>query len=54
MTTRDKLGLAILIGVFVLLGLALAWTYDGFSGPGHSPSESPIVKQRLINLQKGK
>jgi hypothetical protein len=52
MTARDKWGVAILISLFALLILVLVWTVKPTGPSSHSPGESPIVKQRIINLQK--
>jgi hypothetical protein len=53
MTVRDKIGVGVLIGLFVLFGLILWWTVRPGEGPAHSPEDSIFVKQRMINLQKG-
>jgi len=52
MTQRDKIGLGILALLFVLLATALVWVSRGPRQPGHDPSESIFVKQRVINLNK--
>lgn len=54
MTTRDKIGAAILVALFVLLMGILIATFRRPYGPAHKPEESIFIKQRIINLQKGK
>jgi hypothetical protein len=51
MTRRDKVGLLILIVLFIVLGSILFWTVTPF-GPGYRPQDSIFVQQRIINLQK--
>ena len=52
MTARDKWGVVLLVGLFVALILVLVWTVQPMGPSSHRPAESPIVKQRIINLQK--
>ncbi len=54
MTKRDKIGLAILIGLLVLLCVVYIWTFQKVGGRPKDPSESIFVRQRIINLQKSK
>lgn len=49
---HEKVGVFVLIVLFVLLLLALFITFRRPEGPTYSPAESPIVRQRIINLQK--
>ncbi|HOD50694.1 MAG TPA: hypothetical protein PLM14_11465 [Candidatus Hydrogenedentes bacterium] len=51
MTTRDKIGLGILIGLFVAFSVFLALTTRGWGGH-HAPEDSIFVRQRVINLNK--
>gem|GEM_PF-1450760 len=50
----ERKAIFVIIALFVLLLIALFFTFKRPEGPGHSPAESPIVKQRIINLQKSK
>jgi len=53
MVRRDKIGITVLIGIAVLLLFALVWTLRG--GEANYDWETNLfVKQRVINLQKGK
>jgi hypothetical protein len=54
MTKKEKIGLAILIGLLVLLCLVYIWTFEKIGGEPKDPSESIFVKQRIINLEKSK
>lgn len=54
MTSRDKVGIGILVGLLALLGTVLVWVFSPPSGPAKSMGESAIVKQRMINIQKGR
>ncbi len=51
MTTRDKIGLAILIGLFAAFCIILALTIEPRGG-SHAPEDSIFVRQRMINLNK--
>ncbi len=52
MTIRDKIGLVVLVGILVALFVTLVSVLRGPSGPTHRPEDSPIIKQRIINIQK--
>jgi len=52
MTQRDKIGLGVLVVLFVLFAASLVWVLRATRGPAHDPSESVFVKQRVINLNK--
>jgi len=52
MTQRDKIGLGVFVALFILLAALLVWVLRGTSRPGHDPSESVFVKQRILNLNK--
>jgi hypothetical protein len=54
MTRRDKVGLGVLIALFVLFAVLLVWTLRGTAKPGHAPEDSIFVRQRIINLNKSK
>ena len=54
MTQHDKIGVAVLIALFVALIAALVWAFKGGAARSHAPGDSPIIRQRIINLQKGK
>ena len=50
MTKPQKIGLAVLLGLCALLGAA--WLMR--SGKHHAAKDSIFVRQRMINLRKGK
>jgi hypothetical protein len=52
MTQRDKFRLAILVGLMVALMGLVVYARWGTRKPSHDFSESVIVKQRVINLNK--
>jgi hypothetical protein len=52
MTRGEKVGLMVIIGVFVLLCAALVLISERPAST-HSPADSPIIRQRIINLEKG-
>ncbi|NIA12971.1 MAG: hypothetical protein GWP08_02735 [Nitrospiraceae bacterium] len=53
MSSREKLGLGILIGLFVLFAVLLVFLLKGKSrGASRDLSESAIIQQRMINLKK--
>lgn len=54
MTRRDKVGLGVLIALFVFLIVTLVYTFRPFGNASRSPENSVFVEQRLINLHKGK
>ncbi len=51
MTTRDKIGLGVLIGLFVAFCVILVLTIKPWGG-SHAPEDSIFVRQRMINLNK--
>ena len=51
MTQKEKIGVVVLIGLFIVFIVALAITTRPM-GPGHDPQDSPIIQQRLRNLEK--
>lgn len=51
MSTRDKVGLAIVIGIFCLFGIILALMIDRPSGPTRGFEDNVIVEQRIKNLE---
>ncbi len=51
MTTRDKVGILVLIGLFVVLCGVLAWSVRPL-GPAHPVEDSYFVQQRMKILQK--
>lgn len=53
MSSRDKLGAAILILLFIVLGVLLA-IFTKRADNVYSPGDSPIVQQRIKNLEKSK
>lgn len=52
MSTRDKIGVVILITLFVILGVVLVWVTPQPQGAGHDPGDSPIIQQRIIHLER--
>ncbi len=52
MTTGEKAGLAVLIGLFVALIAVLIATFRGPSGPVGTASDNAIVNQAVINHTK--
>lgn len=52
MKRRDKIGVAILIGLFCVMGIVLALTVKTTGSQKRGFSDSAIVKQRIINIQK--
>lgn len=54
MTPRDRIGLAVLIGVLLVLFGFLVWSLWGRNQRTHGFADSPVVKQRIINVEKSK
>jgi hypothetical protein len=54
MSLRDKIGLVILILLFVAFCVTLLTVFNEPTGPSRDPSESVIVEQRLRNLQQNR
>ncbi len=52
MTTGEKTGLALLVGIFALLIAALVVSFRGPSGPVGTASDNAIVDQAVINHTK--
>lgn len=53
MSKRDKMGAAILIALFVALGVLLA-VFTERADKVYRPEDSPIVQQRIKNLEKSR
>lgn len=51
MTTREKIGLGVLIGLFVAGCIVLVMTFKSWGGH-HAPEDSIFIRQRMINLRK--
>lgn len=51
MTKRDKIGVAVLIALFIFFIVALVMTLKPL-GPSISPEQSVFVQQRIKNLEK--
>lgn len=51
---RTRLGIVILIALFIILIIILVYTIKPFSKNVKPFGESPIIKQRIINLEKSK
>ena len=54
MTRSDKVGITVLVALFLLLMAALAWTLKGAGRGSHDIKDSPIIKQRITNVQKSR
>lgn len=54
MTGRDKIGIFVLVALFVVLCWALVMVFRNPFGQSSSPSESIFVKQRIVNLNKSR
>jgi hypothetical protein len=54
MTKRDKIGLAVLITLFVVFCVTLAVVLRDPAGDVRDPSESVFVRQRIINIEKSR
>ncbi len=53
MTSRDKIGVLLLVLLFTALCLVLVWTVKPH-GPAHAPKDSIFVQQRIKNLEKSR
>ena len=53
MTQREKIGLGVLIALFLFFFVVLLHTVNRF-GPPRPVEESVIIKQRIINIEKSK
>lgn len=51
---RTRLGIVMLIALFIILIIILVYTIKPFSKNVKPFGESPIIKQRIINLEKSK
>jgi hypothetical protein len=54
MTKRDKIGLAVLVTLFVVFCITLAVVMRDRPGNAGGPSESVFVRQRIINIEKSR
>ena len=52
MTKKDKIGVVVLIGLFIILGIVLVWTFEPVGSARRGFDDNVIVKQRTINLNK--
>lgn len=52
MTQREKLGIGIIVGLFVMFGIVLWFTIDRPSGGTGSFENNVIIEQRVKNLNK--
>jgi hypothetical protein len=52
MTQKEKIGLGVLVGLFIALGLALFVTVKRPSNSGGSFENNVIIDQRVRNLNK--
>lgn len=53
-TTREKSGVAVLVGLFILLAALLVATFRGPSGPVGTLEDNAIVNQTVINHTKSR
>ena len=54
MSTRDKLGIVILVTLFGVLAAIMVWRANPPQGAPRSMQDSVVVQQHLKNLQQGK
>lgn len=54
LTKRDKIGLVVLVAMFVFLFIAMWWTFRRPYGPTRDMSESVLVKQRMAIIENRK
>ena len=54
MSRRDKIGLTILITLFLIFGALLVATLRPLSNTVRQPEDSVIVQQRIKNLEKSR
>lgn len=54
LSRRDRVGVFVLILLFVVFVLIMIWRAHPPFGSAKSPEDSVFVQQRLKNLQKGK
>lgn len=52
MTTRDKIGIGMIIALFAVLILGILWTVRPYSDKIHAPEDSIFIQQRMRNLEK--
>ena len=52
MTTRDKIGVCVIIGLMALLCVVLVWTFQPVGSGNRGYDDNVIVRQRVINVQK--
>ncbi len=53
-TKRDRIELSVLAVIFAVLMIVLYVVFRDPSGSSFKPENSGIIRQRMINLQKGK
>lgn len=54
MTQKDKIGVVVIIGLFVVLGVILFITIDRPSGSPGSFENNVIIDQRVKNVNKSR
>lgn len=52
MTSKEKIGVAVIIGLFVICGLILYFTIESPNGGTGSFENNVIIDQRVRNLEK--
>lgn len=48
---RERVGVAVLVGLFVALGILLYFTIDRPEGPSRSIENNVIIEQRMKNIE---
>jgi hypothetical protein len=51
---RRRIGIMVLIALFIVFIIILVYTIKPFSNNVKPFGESPIIKQRIINIEKSK
>lgn len=54
MTRRERIGVVVLVALFLVLGLALIFTADRGSNAGNSLRDNTLIDQRVINQRKAR
>ena len=50
MGKREKIGALVVIGIFVLLGIALFFTIERPTGPSRGIENNVLIEQRMKNI----
>ncbi len=54
MSSKEKWGIAVLIGILSACAVGLIWMWTRPEGPYRGFDNNVVVEQRLINLQKSR